>query len=224
MSERDGWAHLYLYDGATGKVKNQITKGNWMVRGVTSVDEAARQITFMTGGINPKQDPYFVQYYRINFDGTGLTALTDADGYHTVSFSPDNKYYVDTWSRVDLAPISQLKRTSDASVVMELERGNVAPLVAAGWHAPEAFSAKGRDGKTDIYGIIIRPTNFDPAQKISGHRKHLRRAARIVRAEDVQRVPTACRRSPSSASSSCRSTAWARPTGRRRFTTWRRRT
>ena len=165
MSERDGWAHLYLYDGATGKVKNQITKGSWMVRGVTSVDEAARQITFMTGGINPKQDPYFVQYYRINFDGTGLTALTDADGYHTVSFSPDNKYYVDTWSRVDLAPISQLKRTSDASVVMELERGNVAPLVAAGWHAPEAFSAKGRDGKTDIYGIIIRPTNFDPARR-----------------------------------------------------------
>ena len=165
MSERDGWAHLYLYDGATGKVKNQITKGSWMVRGVTSVDEAARQITFMTGGINPKQDPYFVQYYRINFDGTGLTALTDADGYHTVSFSPDNKFYVDTWSRVDLAPIAQLKRTSDASVVMELERGNVAPLVAAGWHAPEAFSAKGRDGKTDIYGIIIRPTNFDPARR-----------------------------------------------------------
>jgi dipeptidyl aminopeptidase/acylaminoacyl peptidase len=165
MSERDGWAHLYLYDGVTGKVKNQITKGAWMVRGVSSVDEAARTITFMTGGINPKQDPYFVQYYRINFDGTGLTALTDADGYHTATFSTDNRYYVDTWSRVDLAPIAQLRRTSDAGVVMELERGDLAPLTAAGWRAPEAFAAKGRDGKTDIYGVIMRPTNFDPARR-----------------------------------------------------------
>ena len=165
MSERDGWAHLYLYDGVTGRVKNQITSGKWMVRGVVRVDEAARQITFMTGGINPKQDPYFVQYYRVNLDGTGLTALTDADGYHTVSFSPDNKYYVDTWSRVDLAPISQVRRASDAQVVLELERGDLAPLRAAGWRAPEAFSAKGRDGATDIYGIIIRPTTFDPARK-----------------------------------------------------------
>ena len=92
-----------------------------------------------------------------------MTALTDADGYHTVSFSPDKKYYVDTWSRVDLAPISQLKRTSDASVIMELERGDLAPLVAAGWRAPEAFSAKGRDGKTDIYGSsFVRPTSIRP--------------------------------------------------------------
>jgi dipeptidyl aminopeptidase/acylaminoacyl peptidase len=165
MSERDGWAHLYLYDGASGKVKNQITKGPWMVRGVSSVDEAARTVTFMTGGINPKQDPYFVQYYRINFDGTGLTALTDADGYHTVTFSADKRYYVDTWSRVDLAPIAQLRRGADASVVMELEHGDLAPLTATGWRAPEAFAAKGRDGKTDIYGIIIRPTTFDPARR-----------------------------------------------------------
>ena len=165
MSERDGWAHLYLYDGVTAKVKNQITKGNWMVRAVSSVDEAARTITFMTGGINPKQDPYFIQYYRINFDGTGLKALTDADGYHNVTFSPDKSYYVDTWSRVDQAPIAQLRRTSDASVVMELERGDLAPLVAVGWRAPESFSAKGRDGKTDIYGVIMRPTNFDPARR-----------------------------------------------------------
>ncbi len=165
MSERDGWAHLYLYDGVTGAVKNQITKGSWMVRGVVRVDEAARQITFMSGGINPKQDPYFVQYYRVNFDGSGLTALTDADGYHAASFSPDNKYFVDTWSRVDLAPVSVLKRANDGGVVLELERGDLTPLTATGWRAPEAFVAKGRDGVTDIYGIIIRPTRFDPARK-----------------------------------------------------------
>ncbi len=85
MSQRDGWSHLYLYDGTTGRVKNQITKGNWVVRGVAHVDEDARQIVFMAGGAVRRQDPYFVQYYRINFDGTGLTPLTTADGYHTVT-------------------------------------------------------------------------------------------------------------------------------------------
>src|SRR6185503_6093895 len=80
-------------------------------------------------------------------------------------FSPDNKFFVDTWSRVDAAPVSQLKRVSDAGVVLELEKADLTPLMAAGWRAPEAFIAKGRDGVTDIYGIIIRPTQFDPARK-----------------------------------------------------------
>jgi dipeptidyl aminopeptidase/acylaminoacyl peptidase len=165
MSERDGRAHLYLIDGATGRIKNQITKGNWMVRGVVGVDEAARQVTIMTAGVSPKQDPYFVQYYRVNLDGTGMTPLTSADGYHSAVFSPDNKYFVDTWSRVDLAPVSVLRRVSDGQQVLELERGDLTPLAATGWRAPEAFVAKGRDQTTDIYGIIIRPTRFDPARK-----------------------------------------------------------
>ncbi|HEY2849973.1 MAG TPA: prolyl oligopeptidase family serine peptidase [Gemmatimonadaceae bacterium] len=165
MSERDGWAHLYMIDGTTGAVKNQITKGNWLVRGVQYVDEANKQIIFAAGGMNPKQDPYFLQYYRINFDGTGLTPLTDADGYHTVTFSPDNKFYVDTWSRVDLAPVSQLRRTSDAKVILDLEHADASALVKAGWRAPEVFVAKGRDGTTDIWGIIVRPSNFDPKKK-----------------------------------------------------------
>ena len=143
MSERDGWAHLYMMDGTTGAVKHQITKGNWLVRGVQFVDEANKQIVFAAGGMNPKQDPYFVQYYRINFDGTGLAPLTDADGYHTVTFSHDNKYYVDTWSRVDLAPVSQLRRTSDAKVIMDLEHADATALAKAGWRAPEVFVANG---------------------------------------------------------------------------------
>jgi dipeptidyl aminopeptidase/acylaminoacyl peptidase len=165
MSERDGWAHLYLYDGLTGRVKNQITTGQWVVRSVARVDEQARQITFMAGGIVPGQDPYYAQFYRINFDGTGLTPLTSANGDHTVRFSQDNKFYVDSWSRVDLAPVSQLRSAADGKVLMELEKGDLAPLTAAGWRAPEQFVAKGRDGTTDIYGIIIRPTDFDPARK-----------------------------------------------------------
>jgi dipeptidyl aminopeptidase/acylaminoacyl peptidase len=161
MSERDGWNHLYLYDGATGRVKRQITKGAWVVRAVDSVDAEHRQIWFRAGGMNPTQDPYFTHYYRINFDGTGLTAFTEADGDHSVSFSPDRQYYVDRWSRVDLPPIAELRRTSDGKVLMELERGDASRLLAAGWRPPEVFVAKGRDGTTDIWGIIIRPTNFD---------------------------------------------------------------
>jgi len=164
-SERDGWEHLYLYDGATGRVKNQITKGSWAVRYVDFVDESKRQIWFRASGMVPGQDPYFTHYYRINFDGSGLTQFTDADGDHALRFSADRKFYVDTWSRVDAPPVSQLRRTEDRKVVMDLEHGDISALQAAGWKAPEVFIAKGRDGATDIWGVIYRPTNFDPATK-----------------------------------------------------------
>jgi dienelactone hydrolase len=165
MSERDGWNHLYLHDGVTGRVKNQITKGRWVVRGVDSVDVGGRQIWFRASGMNAKQDPYFVHYYRIDFDGTGLTAFTQADGNHVVRFSPDHQTYVDTWSRVDLAPVSQLRRTSDQAVLQELEQGDASALLATGWRAPEPFVAKARDGVTDIWGVIVRPTNFDAGRR-----------------------------------------------------------
>ena len=165
MSERDGWNHLYLIDGSNGLVKNQITRGNWVVRGVEKVDDEKRQIWFRASGMTPGIDPYFVHYYRINFDGSGLTALTSGDADHHLDFSPDMKYYVDTWSRVDLAPVSELHRTEDGKMVAELERGDLQPLLKAGWRAPEPFVAKGRDGVTDIWGVLFRPTNFDPSKR-----------------------------------------------------------
>jgi dipeptidyl aminopeptidase/acylaminoacyl peptidase len=164
MSERDGWNHLYLYDGKTGAVKNQITKGNWVVRSVVQVDEKARQVYFSASGMYPGKDPYFVHYYRINLDGTGLTTFTEADANHNVVFSSDSKYYIDTYSRIDLAPVLELRTTGDAKA-HELERGDIGELTKAGWKAPEVFVAKGRDGSTDIHGVIVRPTNFDPARK-----------------------------------------------------------
>ncbi|GBC77273.1 Prolyl tripeptidyl peptidase [bacterium HR08] len=164
-SERDGWRHLYLYDGLTGKVKHQITKGPWVVRGVVKVDEEQRQIWFQASGMYPDQDPYFIHYYRINFDGSGLVALTEANGDHVVRFSSDMAYYVDLWSRVDHPPVLELRRTADRKVLMEVERGDITELLAIGWRPPEVFVAKGRDGKTDIWGIIIRPMNFDPSKK-----------------------------------------------------------
>jgi len=164
-SERDGWSHLYLYDGLSGQVKNQITKGTWVIRGVQRVDAQTRQVWFSASGMNPKQDPYFVHFYRINFDGSGLTPLTSADGTHTVTFSSDRQYYVDSWSRVDLPPVAELRKTADQSLVLPLEKGDMSALLKTGWRPPEVFVSKARDGQTDIWGIIIRPTNFDPAKK-----------------------------------------------------------
>jgi dipeptidyl aminopeptidase/acylaminoacyl peptidase len=165
MSERDGWNHLYLYDGATGHVKNQITKGDWAVRNVWSVDEQKRQLIFSAGGMYPGKDPYFAHYYRINFDGTGLAPLTTADANHNLVFSDDGAYYVDVYSRVDLPPVVELHRTGDASLVETLEQGDITDLKASGWKPPEVFIAKGRDGKTDIWGNIYRPSHFDPSRK-----------------------------------------------------------
>ncbi|MCP1381603.1 S9 family peptidase [Runella salmonicolor] len=165
MSERDGWNHLYLYDGQTGKVKNQITKGEWVVRDVVHVDETKRTLIFAAGGLNPKEDPYYVQYYRINFDGTGLTPLTTENANHTAFFSPDKQFFVDLYSRVDMPPVTVLRSAANGAVMMELEKGDISEYVKVNWRAPEVFTAKARDGKTDIWGVIVRPTNFDPAKK-----------------------------------------------------------
>ncbi|HLO42613.1 MAG TPA: prolyl oligopeptidase family serine peptidase, partial [Phycisphaerales bacterium] len=166
MSERDGWNHLYLIDALTGKVKNQITRGPWVVRGVVSVDDAARTLLLRVAGVDAAQDPYHVHFARVNFDGSGFTMLTRGDGTHEVVFSPGaGAYFIDTYSRADLPPVTELRRSSDGKLMLELERADWSPLLAAGWRAPERFVAKGRDGATDIYGLIHRPTNFDASRK-----------------------------------------------------------
>ncbi len=165
MSERDGWNHLYLYDGATGRVKNQITKGEWVVRGVEAVDEDKRQVVFQASGDDPAIDPYYVRLYRINLDGTGMTLLSGGNFHHATAWSADKAFFVDTRSRVDAPPVMELRDGRDGKVVMTVESADIAPLIKAGWKAPEVFTAKARDGKTDIWGIIIRPTNFDPKKK-----------------------------------------------------------
>ena len=164
MSERDGWNHLYLVDLTTGKAKN-ITKGEWVVRGVDRVDAKAREVWFRALGVHAEQDPYHVHVCRIKFDGTGLVKLTDGDGTHTVEYSPDRKFLIDTYSRVDLPPVSELRRTSDGKKVSDLEKADAAALLKTGWSYPERFVTKGRDGKTDIHGYIVRPSNFDPKKK-----------------------------------------------------------
>ena len=164
-SERDNYNHLYLYDRATGKPLNQITKGEWYVRGVQHVDEANEVIYFSANGMKKGEDPYLIHYYRINFDGSNLVELTPEEGMHQCWYSSDYKYLVDVYSKVDQAPIIVLRDTKNGKIRMQLDKADISALLANGWKAPEVFSAKGRDGKTDMWGVIYRPSNFDPSKK-----------------------------------------------------------
>ena len=164
ISERDGWRHIYLFDRQTGDVIRQVTRGEWVVRDVDHVDEEGRVIYFKASGFNKGEDPYNIHYCRINFDGSGFADMTPENANHTVRFSKDRKYFVDVYSRPDLPWVSQIKRTSDASTVREIQRCDISDIVAEGWTMPEVFHTKGRDGKTDIWGNILRPTNFDPTK------------------------------------------------------------
>jgi len=164
-SERDGWNHLYLFDLEKGVLKNQITKGEWVVHSVEKVDEAKRRIWFRGYGMVDGQDPYYAHLARINFDGSGFKILTEGDGTHTWKWSPDERYLTDTWSRVDYPPTVVLRDGDTGKQLQSLQESNLGNLLASGWNSPERFAAPGRDGKTMIYGVIIRPAGFDATRK-----------------------------------------------------------
>lgn len=164
MSERDGWRHLYRIDGETGKVKNQVTRGNWVVRKVDFVDEANQKIYFMASGLYKKEDPYNQHYCCVNFDGSGFKDLTPENGNHKISLSKDRTYFVDVYSRPDFPPVSLLRGMKEEKAIAILEKCDVSDLVALGWQMPEVFCAKGRDGETDIWGTIYRPFKLDRNQ------------------------------------------------------------
>ncbi|MBO9732740.1 MAG: prolyl oligopeptidase family serine peptidase [Chitinophaga sp.] len=161
-SEKDGWQHLYLVNTLTGEIKNEVTKGDWVVRDIDSVDAVKREIWFRGSGRNNGEDPYFIHYYRIRFDGSKLLDLTPATGNHLVFFSPDKKFYIDKYSQVNVPPVNELRRTGDGKLITTLEKADVSAWQATGVPFPVPFAAKGRDGKTDIWGIMCRPSNMDP--------------------------------------------------------------
>lgn len=163
MSERSGYNHLYRWSDAERSL-SPVTKGDWLVRDVASVDREAGDLLFRAMGVFEDQDPYHMHFGRVSLAGGEVTWLTRADGTHRVDFSPDGKYYVDTYSRVDLAPVRELRRSSDGELICDITRADASALEGLGWRAPERFVAKGRDGKTDIWGVVILPTNFDPSR------------------------------------------------------------
>ena len=164
-SERDNYNHLYLINTKDGSVAKQITCGQWYVRQVIKVDEDTKQIYFSASGVNKDEDPYLIHYYRIGFDGKNMTCLTPEEGHHKAWFSSSMKYLVDQYSMVNKAPVTVLRSAADGTILMTLDKADISRLEAEGWTAPEPFVAPGRDGKTPMYGIIQRPTNFDPTKK-----------------------------------------------------------
>jgi len=162
-SEQDGWEHLYLYDARSGQVKHALTEGPWVVRAVDRIDEKTGTVFFEASGRNPGEDPYYVHGYKVQLDGSGLAELTPEPADHTLSWSSDGRYCADLYSRSDLPPVLVL-RNADGSARMAIDRADDAPLRAAGWRAPEVFHTAGRDGKTQIWGLVYKPANFDPAK------------------------------------------------------------
>jgi dipeptidyl aminopeptidase/acylaminoacyl peptidase len=163
-SERDNWNHLYLYNRTTGRLIRQITKGAWYVREIVYVDEVHKQIWFTANGMVAGEDPYLIRYYRINLNGTGLTCLTPEEGMHQAWFSSDKKWMVDVYSKTDRPPLTVLRRTTDGKILMQLEKADISQLEATGWRPPETFVAPGRDDQTAMWGLIYRPSHFDPSR------------------------------------------------------------
>ena len=164
QSERDGWRHLYLLNASHGELQ-RVTAGEFVVRDIEWIDEERRQIWFAASGMNENEDPYFIHHYRVNFDGSKLVSLTEGNGTHTVQYSPSRKFLIDTYSRIDQPPVHTLRRCSDGALVCSLEEADASPLIERGWQSPEVFHAKGRDGETEIWGIICRPRDFEPNRK-----------------------------------------------------------
>jgi dipeptidyl-peptidase-4 len=164
FSERDDWGNLYLYDLTTGKLKNQITHGPGDVTQVLYVDEKARKIYFLGVGKEKDRDPYFEHFYSVNFDGSGLRLLTPENADHRVRESHDGHYFVDTYS-TPTEPQITVVRDGDGKLVMDVAKQDISKLTAIGWKPLTPITVKGRDGKTDLYGFMFKPTNFDASRK-----------------------------------------------------------
>lgn len=194
-SERDGWSHLYRLDASgtttnvaqavapngksvgdgkgaaaaagfrSGTVKNQVTVGAWNVGAIEYVDETTKQIYFTARGREAGRLVYYAHLYRVNYDGSGLTLLTPDDANHDIQFSPSGKYFVDTYSRVEKAPVAVLRAIPDGRVIRKLEEADVSRLADAGWRPGKVFSVKARDGITDLYGVLYLPATLDTTKK-----------------------------------------------------------
>ena len=162
-SEKDNWGHLYLHDLKTGKLKNRITKGDWLVRDVLHVDESSREI-FFTGGGKEEGNPYHIYLYKVNFDGSGLTCLTPEKGTHSINPSDDWNYFTTTYSSTENPPVTLLKNRN-GETLKEINRVDISQLINNNWQKPIEFSVKARDNETDLYGILHLPSFYNEKEK-----------------------------------------------------------
>ena len=166
ISERDNWRHLYMIDLQTGKVTNQLTKGEWVVRDIIHINEQNNYMILSGNGKNQAagEDPYNIHYYKVNLKNGDILDLTPEQANHQGYFSSDFKYLIDVYSKPDTPPVSVVRTANDGKIIMELQKADISQLLATGFTMPEVFTAKGRDGVTDIWGTIFRPANFDPSK------------------------------------------------------------
>jgi dipeptidyl aminopeptidase/acylaminoacyl peptidase len=164
FSERSGRAHLYLYDLGSGRLQHPITQGDWDVVEILRVDEAAQAVFFTAVGHEHGRDPYYVHLYRIGLDGKGLRLLTPENANHDISFAPSGRYFLDCYSTPQTPPVAVL-RDEHAAIIMAIESADDAPLRGAGWRPPESITVRAHDGATTLYGLLFKPTHFDPARK-----------------------------------------------------------
>ena len=162
-SERDGWAHFYLYDG-TGKLKNQITSGPFHCEDIVGIDQKKRVLYFSANGKEPGEDPYYLHLYKVNFDGSGLALLDGGDFDHGINMDDNQEFFVDNFSRVNTTPKSGLYNSAGKKI-MDLETADLSSLFAAGYKFPQPFKVKADDGVTDLYGVLYKPFNFDSTKK-----------------------------------------------------------
>lgn len=163
-SERDDWGHLYLYDLKTGKLKHQITKGEFVVTQLLKIDEKNRKLYFLANGKEKERDPYFTHFYSIDFSGKNLKLLTPEDGNHSINIAPESNYFVDTYSQPNVAPVSVL-RNLNGKLISELEKSNLSRLEAIGWKPAIPIKVTSSNEKWDLYGLMFVPTNLDTAKK-----------------------------------------------------------
>jgi dipeptidyl aminopeptidase/acylaminoacyl peptidase len=164
FSERDNWGHLYLYDSNTGKLKNQITSGEWAVTQLLRVDDKNRVLYFLGVGREKDRDPYFSHLYRVGFDGRNLALLTPEDANHEIALSPSGRFFVDNYSKPDVPSVTVL-RDGEGKLIATIEKADISRLLAAGWQPPVPITVKARDGVTDLYGLMFKPTNLDTTRK-----------------------------------------------------------
>ena len=162
-SEKNNWGHIFLYDLSTKKLKNKITSGNWLVRKIMHIDNDKREIIFTAGG-KEKGNPYHVYLYKVNFDGNNLTCLTPETGTHSINPSPNWTYFVTTYSTTNIAPKSILKNRN-GKTLFQLSSSNTDELKKNGWQEPIEFNVKARDEKTDLYGLLFLPSNYEDNEK-----------------------------------------------------------
>ena len=164
FTESSGWGHLYMHDLATGRVKNAVTSGDWVVTEILRIDQKERVVYFKAGGREKGRDPYFQHFYRVGFDGKNLTLLTPEDANHDVTVSSSGQYFVDVYSKPDVAAVA-IVRDATGKLVVELEKADISALRATGWKPPTPIIIKARDGQTDLYGLMFQPTTLEPNRK-----------------------------------------------------------